>query len=411
MECVVLAGGMGTRLRSVVADLPKCLAPVAGRPFLDWLLDDLEGAGAGHIILSLGYLHEAVEKHLAEHPRKARISCVVEDTPLGTGGGVRLALTKATEDDVFMLNGDTFFGVDYAAMGTFHGSSKATATLALKPMRDFSRYGEVRCGEDGRITAFREKQPCAEGLINGGVYLLRRDALAAKPDRFSLEKDFFEPLAAEGSLAGFRSEGYFIDIGIPEDYARAQRDFSTGAWRPYRYDALLLDRDGVINVLRPGDYVKAPEEFVFCDGAREALRLLEPLFRRIVIVTNQRGVGRGLMSSADLEAIHAGMLEKIREAGGRIDDIYICTATDPDDPRRKPNPGMAAEVLADYPDVDFRRSIMVGDSDSDREFASRAGIPFARLHENENLLTFARRLAIQPARDTAQATYTPTQEA
>ncbi len=397
MECVVLAGGMGTRLRSVVADLPKCLAPVAGRPFLDWLLDDLEGAGAGHIILSLGYLHEAVEKHLAEHPRNARISCVVEDTPLGTGGGVKLALEQATEDDVFILNGDTFFGVDYAGMSRFHRSHDAVATLALKTMRDFSRYGEVRCDGDWRITAFREKQPCAVGLINCGVYLLRRSALASLPEKFSLEKEFFEPLAAEGSLTGYRSEGYFIDIGIPEDYARAQRDFASGAWRPYRFDALLLDRDGVINVLRPGDYVKTPDEFVFCDGALEALRLLEPLFRRIVIVTNQRGVGRGLMTPADLDTIHAGMLESIREAGGRIDRIYCCTAVGPEDPRRKPNPGMALEVRADYPDVDFARSIMVGDSSSDEEFASRAGIPCVRLNGNENLLAFARRLSTEKA--------------
>ena len=392
MECVVLAGGKGTRLRSVVSDLPKCMAPVAGRPFLAWLLDDLREAGFDHIILSLGYKHEAVEAWVATRPDRDSITCVVEEEPLGTGGGVRLALRQAREDAVFILNGDTFFGVDYPAMQAFHRQSGAQATLALKPLRDFDRYGEVTLDGEGRITAFREKRPCAEGLINGGVYLLQRDALAEMPERFSLEKDYFEPQAESAGLAGFRSEGYFIDIGIPADYARAQRDFACGAYRSYPYDALLLDRDGVINVLRPNDYVKNIAEFVFCDGALEALRRLNPCFRRIVIVTNQRGVGRGLMTEADLAEIHDWMLARIREAGGRIDRIYVCTAVDPADPRRKPNPGMAREVRADFPDIDFARSILVGDSASDLEFARRAGIPAVCLRDPDNLLTFARSL-------------------
>ena len=392
MECVVLAGGKGTRLRSVVSDLPKCMAPVAGRPFLAWLLDDLREAGFDHIILSLGYRHEAVEAWVATRPDRDSITCVVEEEPLGTGGGVRLALRQAREDAVFILNGDTFFGVDYPAMKAFHRQSGAQATLALKPLRDFDRYGEVTLDGQGRITAFREKRPCAEGLINGGVYLLQREALAEMPDRFSLEKDYFEPHAESAGLAGFRSEGYFIDIGIPADYARAQRDFAGGAYHNFPYDALLLDRDGVINVLRPNDYVKTVDEFVFCDGALEALRRLNPCFRRIVIVTNQRGVGRGLMTETDLAEIHDWMLARIREAGGRIDRIYVCTAVDPADPRRKPNPGMAREVRADFPDIDFARSILVGDSASDLEFARRAGIPAVCLRDPDNLLTFARSL-------------------
>ena len=390
MEAVVLAGGMGTRLRSAVPDLPKCMAPVAGRPFLAWLLDDLENAGFDHIILSLGYRHEDIENWVTSRDNRARIDCVVEAEPLGTGGGVRLALQQAEESDVFVLNGDTWFGVDYPAMAQFHRQQGTLATLALKPMRDFDRYGEVCCNPAGRISAFKEKQACAQGLINGGIYLLQREALAECPERFSLERDFFEPLARQEKLSGFRSEGYFIDIGIPADYARAQQDFASGAFNPYPFDALLLDRDGVINVLRPADYVKTIGEFVFCEGALEALRIVNPLFRRIVIVTNQRGVGRGLMTRDDLEEIHRWMLARIREAGGRIDQIYVCTATDESDPRRKPNPGMALEVRADYPDVNFNRSWFVGDSASDLAFARRAGIPAFLVEGAQDLLAFAR---------------------
>lgn len=398
MECVVLAGGMGTRLRSVVADLPKCMAPVAGRPFLAWMLDDLEAAGFGHIILSLGYMHEAVEEWVSRRGGNASISCVVEHEPLGTGGGVRLALREAEDESVFVLNGDTFFGVDFQAMQSSHRLHGASATLALKFLRNFDRYGAVDVAPDGTITAFREKQPCSSGLINGGVSLLQRSALDAFPEKFSLESDFYEPLAGGGSLFGFRSDGYFIDIGIPSDFSRAQRDFASGAWKPYPYDALLLDRDGVINELLPGDYVKTIGEFRFCDGTLEALRTLAPLFRRIVVVTNQRGVGRGLMTEKDLEAVHAYMLENVAAAGGRIDNIYVCSAVDDSNPRRKPNTGMAQEVLADYPDVDFDRSRFVGDSESDMLFARRAGIPAFRVSPSDNLLSFARRLtaSVQP---------------
>jgi D-glycero-D-manno-heptose 1,7-bisphosphate phosphatase/D-glycero-alpha-D-manno-heptose 1-phosphate guanylyltransferase len=141
------------------------------------------------------------------------------------------------------------------------------------------------------------------------------------------------------------------------------------------YNTLFLDRDGVINVYRPGDYVKTIEEFVFIDGVTEALRLLSSLFRHIIIVTNQRGVGRGLMSNQDLEAIHRYMTETVAANGGRIDRIYISTDLDNSHPDRKPNIGLALQAKRDFPDIDFMNSRMVGDSVSDMQFAYNAGIP------------------------------------
>jgi len=228
MEAVVLAGGMGTRLQSVVADVPKCMAPVAGKPFLYYLLTTLEAAGFRHVILALGYKHEVIETWLDNFATSLNITVVVEDTPLGTGGGVKLALSKANQPAVFVFNGDSYLGLDYQVLLHFHTEKKALATIALKQMFRFERYGRVEIDSDSRIIRFGEKQYCDVGFINGGVYVLNREALEKFPDKFSLEKDFFEPEASTGKLSGFPIGGYFIDIGIPEDYRRAQNDFASG---------------------------------------------------------------------------------------------------------------------------------------------------------------------------------------
>jgi D-glycero-alpha-D-manno-heptose 1-phosphate guanylyltransferase len=232
-EAIILAGGMGTRLRSVVSDVPKCMAPVAGEPFLHYLLIALEAAGFEHIIFALGYKHEIIEEYLrnTEQARdnadlKIKITSVVETQPLGTGGAVKFALSKSLSENVFILNGDTFLDLNYRQMADFHIKTNAKATLALKEMHDFDRYGTVETDKNSRIVRFIEKQYCPKAWINAGVYILNKNALTDFPEKFSLEKDFFEKTVAEGFLYGFPVDGYFIDIGIPEDYARAQTDFA-----------------------------------------------------------------------------------------------------------------------------------------------------------------------------------------
>lgn len=231
MEAILLAGGLGTRLQSVVSDIPKCMAPVAGKPFLSYLLATLEKAGFTHIILSLGYKHESIEEWIKTVRTSMKISSVIEQHPLGTGGAVRLALSQATQKEVFVLNGDTYLGVNYTEMLKLHLQTQAQATLALKEMKNFDRYGLVDIeNKSHRIQQFREKQFCKAGLINGGIYLINRNELDNYPEKFSLEKEFFEATVSIGKLSGYISEGYFIDIGIPEDYARAQTDFEDGKY-------------------------------------------------------------------------------------------------------------------------------------------------------------------------------------
>lgn len=223
-EAVVLAGGFGTRLRSVVADLPKPMAPVRGRPFIEYVLDDLMEQGIERVVLAVGYKAELIHEHFGDAYGSLSLVYSVEEEPLGTGGGIRQAVSLSSGDPVFVLNGDTLFRVSFEQMFSRFVRSGSLLTIALKTMQHFDRYGTVLLNEQQVITGFREKRPMAEGLINGGVYLLSRElfALKALPEKFSFEQEILEAEYLRGRFHAEIFDGYFIDIGIPEDYQRAQ---------------------------------------------------------------------------------------------------------------------------------------------------------------------------------------------
>lgn len=230
MEVIILAGGLGTRLRSVVADVPKCMAPVGGKPFLWYLLKYLTKYPISRVILSVGYLREVIFDWIKGHQQEFpfEFDYAIEEEPLGTGGGIKLALSKASDPYVVILNGDTFFDVELDVLCQLHDRNKKDITLALKLMRDFNRYGTVSLDTmHGTIVSFNEKQYCDEGLINGGVYVINRNApvFEGLPDRFSFETAVLEPQCAVQNLQGIVQDGYFIDIGIPEDFEKANYEF------------------------------------------------------------------------------------------------------------------------------------------------------------------------------------------
>lgn len=229
MEVIILAGGLGTRLRSVVSEVPKCMAPVAGKPFLWYLLKYLSRYDVNRVILSVGYLREVIFKWIDEvrEDFPFEFDYSVEMEPLGTGGGIKLALDKANDKRVFVLNGDTFFDVDMIKLYDAHVIGKKAITLALKPMRKFERYGTVNFDPiTGTILNFNEKQYCEEGLINGGVYVISKYApiFEGLGKKFSFETAVLEPQCLHHELLGVVQEGYFVDIGIPADYQRVQSE-------------------------------------------------------------------------------------------------------------------------------------------------------------------------------------------
>ena len=224
MEAIILAGGLGTRLRSAVPDLPKCMAPINGVPFISYLIDNLINEGVTKFIFSLGYKSEAFISLIEEKLPMKNFTVVIEDEPLGTGGAIKLACKKAKEENVIALNGDSLFKVNLKELMHFHLEKKSRCTLALKPMQDFERYGSVEIDAVQKINSFKEKQFITKGCINGGVYAIEVASFLQKSleDKFSMEQDYLEKYSGEGNFYGFVQEGYFIDIGIPEDFVRAQ---------------------------------------------------------------------------------------------------------------------------------------------------------------------------------------------
>jgi D-glycero-alpha-D-manno-heptose 1-phosphate guanylyltransferase len=226
-EAIILAGGFGTRLQGVVKDLPKPMAPVNGRPFLTYILDYLIEYQYTKVILSVGYLHEKIEEYFGLQYKSLEIEYAVELEPLGTGGGILYAMSKCVTDNVLVINGDTMFQVDLDAFERFHREKKGLLSIVLREVEDVSRYGSVVIGDNNLITLFAEKQATyGRGYINGGVYLINKEIFNKypQPQRFSFEKDLMTKFYTQELFYAMPSDGYFIDIGIPEDYARAQNE-------------------------------------------------------------------------------------------------------------------------------------------------------------------------------------------
>lgn len=227
-EAIILAGGLGTRLRSAVPDLPKCMAPVGDRPFIAYLTDHFRRMGIQRFIFALGYKHDAFEEFLRNQFPDGGYTISLEEEPLGTGGAIRQACLLAMEETVLILNGDTFYDVELDALSAFHREKNADCSLCLKYMKDFDRFGVVELDDDQRVRLFREKQYYPEGLINGGVYALDRNRFMREdlPVKFSFEKDYLEKVLEKRRIFGIRQDHYFIDIGIPQDYRRIQNEIN-----------------------------------------------------------------------------------------------------------------------------------------------------------------------------------------
>lgn len=223
---IILAGGLGTRLRSVVSDLPKCMAPVNGKPFLDYVISYFQNEGISDFIFSLGYKHEIVENYLQHQYPNLSIQYSIENEPLGTGGAIRKACTLTDEKNIFITNGDTLFKASAPALLNLHRQKNADCTLALKPMKSFDRYGVIELNADNSINSFKEKKYYESGLINGGFYLLNVESFLNEPfsSKFSFETVYLEKFYKQHKMFGLIQDEYFIDIGIPEDYARAGRE-------------------------------------------------------------------------------------------------------------------------------------------------------------------------------------------
>lgn len=382
-QCVILVGGIGSRLGGLVAHTPKPVLACGDRPFLAWLLRELQRYGFEEAVLLTGYLSDRLREVVAEVqtqlPRPISIVFSEEPERAGTGGALHHA--RGLLDEKFLLcNGDSLLDANLAPMlAAFAADSPdVVGRMLLRRLDDASRYGVVSTTED-RVTSFAERPPTATGPvpgdINGGIYLFRRTLLDHVTPVCSLERDVMPRLAASGALRANRASGYFIDIGIPTDLDRAQRELGAVLRRP----ALFLDRDGVINL--DHGYVGTVDRFSFTPGALRAIRAASDRGFHVFVVTNQSGIARGYYTEADMRALHLWMSDQVRAAGGTIDDIRHCPfhpdGVIPEYTRasdwRKPAPGMILDLIHRW-EVDPRRSLMIGDQPSDVAAAQAAGV-------------------------------------
>jgi D,D-heptose 1,7-bisphosphate phosphatase len=389
-QCAVLVGGLGTRLGALTASTPKPLLPCGDRPFIAWLLREFVRFGVEEFLLLTGHLSAEVEASVhalaARLPRQARILVSKEPMRAGTGGAVFHARERL--DQRFLLcNGDSLFDFNVAALlsAAAEDGPDVTGRMVLRRVDDASRYGVVALNGD-RVTAFRER-PLSNtpGLINAGIYLFDRRICDELTPACSLEADVMPRLAARGALRGTIGEGYFRDIGVAEDFARAQQEIP----RVLRRRALFLDRDGVVNV--DHGWVGTRDRFEWSPGAREAIRAATEAGWHVFVVTNQSGVARGHYDEAAVAALHAWMADEVRRSGGTIDDIRYCPfhedAVVPAYRRasdwRKPAPGMLLDLMRAW-ELDPARCVLIGDQPSDMAAADAAGIA-ARRYEGGNL--------------------------
>jgi D-glycero-alpha-D-manno-heptose 1-phosphate guanylyltransferase len=223
-EVIILAGGLGTRLQSVVGDVPKCMAPINGIPFIDFVITYLKGEGITRFIFSLGHKSNIVISHIDATWKDIEKVYVVEDKQLGTGGAIKKACEVATNENILVVNGDTLFNIDVAELGMKHFEVNAECTVALSTIYNAKRYGTIELTNEGLITSFNENQFTSEALINGGMYYLNKIKFLQKAPAhiFSFEQDYLKKYVSLGNFYGLLYRNYFIDIGVPEDYLSFQ---------------------------------------------------------------------------------------------------------------------------------------------------------------------------------------------
>ena len=396
-QCAVLVGGLGTRLGTLTAATPKPILPCGDRPFLAWLLREFIRFGVTEFLLLTGHLSAEVERAVAaiaaSLPREVRIDISEEPIRAGTGGAVFHARDRL-HDRFLLCNGDSLFDCNLANLlrAAAEDDAGTIGRMVLRRLDDASRYGVVALQGD-RITAMQERPPPGTaGVINGGIYLYDRRLIDFLSPQCSLEADVMPRIAAAGALRGTLADGYFLDIGVPDDFARSQQEIP----RTLRRRALFLDRDGVVNV--DHGHVGTRDRFEWMPGALETIRHATQAGWHVFVVTNQSGVARGFYTEDDVRGLLGWIADEARRAGGTIDDARYCPfhpeATVPAYRRtsdwRKPAPGMLLDLIRAW-ELDPTRCLLVGDQPTDIEAATAAGMP-GHLFSGGNVHAFVRPL-------------------
>ncbi|WP_338424236.1 HAD-IIIA family hydrolase [Sphingopyxis kveilinensis] len=377
-QAVFLVGGLGSRLGDVTRQTPKPLLPVSGRPFLDYLVEDIARHGITDVLFLAQFEADQVSDYCNSTPLRARfglsMNVAVEPDRAGTGGALWHARDHL-DDRFLLLNGDSWVNGNYLSLSHILRGEDVEVAIALRRVPDVERYGQVTV--DGKfVTSFAEKNAgSGEGYINAGVYAMSREILGYLTPDCSLERDVLPRLVDARRVGHVTFDGYFIDIGIPSTLTEARSDFV----EHYRRPAVFFDRDGVLNV--DHGHVGSVDRFEWMPGAIDAIRAVNDAGWFAFVVTNQAGVAKGYYDEQSVQVLHRHMQSELRRAGAHVDEFRYC----PHHPEgsvadysmlcadRKPGPGMILDLLERWP-VDAGQSFLVGDKESDIEAARRASI-------------------------------------
>lgn len=390
-QCVVLAGGQGTRLGNMVRNTPKPMLEIDGKPFLVHLIGEFARFGFHRFLLLTGYKTEIVQEYFSQSapaiPAGVDVTIVKEKEPLGTGGA--LCAASGYLDETFVLcNGDSLCLFNYLRLITSLKADGSLARMAVMPVEDNTRYGEILLAGN-HVTGFAERSVNGgSGIMNTGIYFMHREIVnLISPGKSSLERDVFPHLAASGLLQAAQvSPHFFIDIGVPKDFARAQKAVSQALCRP----AVFFDRDGVLN--QDHGHVHSPDNFHWIDGAKESILACNDAGYYVFVVTNQAGIAKGYYAESAMHALHAHMQEELHVMGAHVDAFAFC----PHHPEgivpdlrqscscRKPEPGMILRLCEEWA-INPAVSLLIGDKPSDIQAAKSAGI-HAYLFSGGNLL-------------------------
>jgi D,D-heptose 1,7-bisphosphate phosphatase len=388
-QALILVGGLGTRLGARTATIPKPLLDVGGRPFLDYLLDNVARHGAfENILLLSGHLGDLVSKRYdGVRWGSSTLKVVRETSPLGTGGALKNA-AGLLEAQFLVMNGDSYFDINLLDMVAAPLETPTLVRMAIKRDHSGDRYGRIELERD-QVIRFLPPATTNSGPINSGIYAMSRRLIDWLPPAASSLEDGVLPRLAEKRLIEARQyDAYFVDIGVPSDFERAQDELP----RRFRRPAAFFDRDGVLN--EDLGHVHRIDQFHWIEGAREAIKLCNDNGYLVFVVTNQAGVARGLYAIEDIQRLHEWMGQRLAEIGAHVDAFYFCPHHDraavprfrKTCRRRKPKPGMLLDCLAAWP-VDTTRSFLVGDKVTDLAAANAVGIR-AYMFQGGNLKDF-----------------------
>ena len=384
-QAVIFAGGRGTRLRPITDRVPKPMIPFYGKPFLEYLIELLRQQGFQRIILLLGYLPDAIRDYFGDGS-KWGVEIGYSVSPEADDTGRRIKLAASRIDPTFLLvYCDNYWPMRIAEMLHVFRRADVPGLITVYENSDAYSRDNVRIDSNGLVSLY-DKSRTAPGLggVDIGFMIMKREILDLLPDEnVSFEAVVLPQLVVARQLCAYVTAHRYYSVGTHERLPLTEEFLA-------RRPAVILDRDGVLNRRPPrGEYVRSWREWEWLPGSLEALRLFKERGFRVVIVSNQAGVARGVMSEDDVADIHSRMIAEVADAGGEIEKVYYCPhGWDDGCACRKPKPGMLFNAQRDY-SLDLSRTYFIGDDERDGQAADAAGCPWLAVSDKVSLLDHA----------------------